>query len=416
MDRQKPKRRVTPKRVVGAGAVLAVAALVAWAVWGRAPEQTLRVHADRLAVATVVDEPFQEYLAVTGTVQPLRTVFLDAIVGGQVVRRLVDEGDTVRAGQALFTLRNDDLALTVLGSESQLEEQAAAMRQNRLALDQNRLSLEQQLAEQDYNITRLEREAARLDRLEAGGAVATQEGERVRDELAYARRRRALALEGHRADSAQRQAQLRDMDASLARLRENLDLVRGTRQGLVVRAPVDGQFSALEAEVGELKGRGARLGQIDVLDEVKVRVPIDEHYLTRVAPGQTAVASVGGADYPLRVRTVYPEVAGGRFEVEMVFTEAAPPDTRRGQSLRIRLQLGDPERALLLPRGGFYGDTGGQWVFVLASDGQTALRRPVELGRQNPRHFEVLGGLRRGERAVVSSYAAFGDAERLILE
>ena len=416
VDRRRAPRRFTLRRLGVAAAVLLVAALAAWALWGQPEGQSLRVEADRLTIATVEDGPFQEYVAVTGTVHPLRTVVLDAVEGGQVVRRHVEEGDTVRAGQVLFTLRNDDLALEVMGSEAQLEEQAAAMRQNRLQMDQSALDLEQQVAQLDYDITRLERQEARLAGLTESGAAATKELEETRDELAYARRRRQLTVEGQRQQAAQRQVQLRDMGASVDRLRENLALVRQSSTNLVVRAPVDGQFSALQAEVGELKTRGARLGQIDVLDEVQIRALIDEHYLPRVAPGQQATATVGGEDYTLVVRTVYPEVTAGRFEAELVFEGAAPPDARRGQSVRLRLELGDPEEARLLARGGFYGDTGGQWVYVLSPDGTEAVRRPVELGRQTPRHFEVLSGLDRGDRVVVSAYTAFGDATRLVLD
>ena len=416
VDRKRAKRLVTPRRLAAGLGVLLVAALAAWALGGRGEGQTLRVDADRLTVATVEDGPFQEYVAVTGTAHPLRSVVLDAVEGGQVVRRHVEEGDTVAAGQLLFTLRNDDLALEVMGSESQLEEQAAALRQNRLQMDQAALDLEQQVAQLDYDITRLERDEARVGGLVARGAAAEKDLLAIRDELAYARRRRDLTARGAEQQEAQRQVQTRDMAASVGRLRENLALVRRSSTNLAVRAPVAGQVSGLQAEVGELKTRGDRLGQIDGLDAVKVRALIDEHYLPRVAPGQRATATVGGVAYALVVRTVYPEVTAGRFEAELVFAGPAPPDARRGQSVRLRLELGDPERARLLPRGGFYGDTGGQWVFVLSPDGREAVRRPVELGRQTPRDFEVLGGVERGDRVVVSSYAAFGDADRLVLE
>ncbi|MEM0962553.1 MAG: HlyD family efflux transporter periplasmic adaptor subunit [Bacteroidota bacterium] len=416
VDRQRTPRRFTPRRIAAGVGILAVAALIAWAIWGRSDAQTLRVDADRLTVSTVEDAPFQEYVAVTGTLQPLRTVFLDAIEGGQVVHRHVEEGDTVSAGQVLFTLRNDDLALEVMGSESQLEEQAASLRQNRLQMDQSALDLEQQVAELDYQITRLERDETRLVGLVGQGAAPEKDLIATRDELAYARRRRALTIEGQRSQSAQRRTQMRDMAASVSRLRENLALVRRSSSNLTVRAPVDGQISAVQAEVGELKTRGMRLGQIDVLEEVKVRAMIDEHYLPRVAPGQLATATVGDETYTLAVRTVYPEVTGGRFEAELVFEDEVPPDARRGRSIRLRLELGAPETARQLARGGFYADTGGQWVFVVSEDGTEAIRRPVELGRQTPRQIEVLSGLDRGERVVVSAYTAFGDAERLILQ
>ena len=242
VDRTRPRRRFTPRRIAAALGVLAVIALTAWAAWGHGDAQTLRVEADRLTVSTVSDAPFQEYVAVTGTLQPLRTVFLDAVEGGQVVHRHVDEGDTVAAGQVLFTLRNDDLALEVMGSEAQLEEQAASLRQNRLQMDQTALDLEQQVAELDYQITRLERDEARLTGLVEAGVTPENDLLSTRDELEYARRRRALTLEGQRSQAAQRQTQMRDMAASVERLRENLALVRRSSSNLIVRAPVDGQW------------------------------------------------------------------------------------------------------------------------------------------------------------------------------
>ncbi len=415
VDRKRPKRHITPARIAMVVGVLVVAALIGWALSRQGEGQALRVETDRLTIAAVEDGPFQEYVAVTGTVHPLRTIILDAVEGGQIVRRHIEEGDTVTAGQVLFTLRNDDLALEVMGSEAQLEEQAAAMRQNRLQMDQSALDLEQQIAQLDYDITRLERDETRVSGLVAGGAAPQKDLDAIRDELAYSRRRRELTAEGQRQQSTQRSSQLSDMGASVGRLRENLALVRRSSSNLTVRSPADGQISAVQAEVGELKTRGARLGQIDVLDEVKVRALIDEHYLPRVAPGQRATATIGGQDYTLEIRTVYPEVTAGRFEAELVFVGDAP-DARRGQSIRLRLELGDPETARLLARGGFYGDTGGQWVYVLSPDETEAVRRPVEIGRQTPRTFEVLSGLERGERVVISSYASFGDADRLVLE
>ena len=401
--------------MAGGAVVAAAVAVAAWLGVGGDVDE-LRVEADRLTIAAVGEGPFQEYVSVTGTVRPLRTVFLDAVVGGQVVRRLVSEGDTVEAGRALFVLKNDETALQIMSSEAQIEEQASSIRQARLALDQNQLSLQQQLAELDYQIVRLERAEARTAGLESRGAAPPKELEEIRDELAYARRRRELTLAAHETDQTQRAAQLRDMEAATRRLRDNLALVRGAREDLVVRAPVAGQFSALEAEVGELKTRGARLGQIDVLSEAQVRAPIDEHYLSRVAPGQRATATLDGVQYPLRVRTVYPEVREGRFEVEAAFDGAPPPGLRRGQSIQVRLELGNSEVARLLPRGGFYADTGGRWAYVLSADGRRAVRRPIRVGRQNPRHFEVTGGLATGDRVVVSSYATFGGADALVLD
>lgn len=429
LDRRRPRPRVTPRRAGWAAAGVALTALIAWAVLARTGGTEQRVALERLTVATVTTGPFQEFAAVTGTVHPLRTVLLDAVVGGQVARRLVNEGDTVRAGQPLFVLENDEMALQVMSNETQLEDQAASLRQNRLALDktavegsQASLTVDREIAELDYDIDRLTRERDRTAGLVGRGASAPKDLDALASELAYAQRRRELAARGReltRAAQAQdavlRDAQLRDMGRSVGRLRENLALVRSSTSDLVVRAPVAGQFSALAAEVGELKVRGSRLGQIDVLDEALIRTGIDEHYLSRVAPGQQASAEIGGVTYRLRVRTVFPEVASGRFETELVFDSVAPSDLRRGQSLAVRIELGAAAPAVLLPRGPFLADTGGAWVWVVSADGRTAQRRPVTLGRQSPTAAEVLSGLEPGERVVTSGYDTFGDAHRLTL-
>ena len=395
------------------GAVVLVG-LVAWGVAGRGAGQSLRVDRDRLTVATVERGAFQEYVAVTGTLLPARTVYLDAVVGGQVEERFVEEGAYVEAGQPIVRLANDNLTLQMLSSEAQLAQQLNEIRTTRLALDQNALDLAQQMTELDYNLTRLRREHDRAKKLHEGAALARQEYEAVRDEYDYMRSRRALTQQGHRQDSLVRAEQVRQMDGQVGRLRQNLGLVRQAMDNLVVRAPIAGQLSLLDAEIGESRPAGSRIGQVDADGAFQVRAAIDEFYITRVARGQTALAEVGGRPARLVVRRVYPEVRDGRFEVAFAFDGEEPEGLRRGQSLRLRLALGDSERALLLPRGAFFQQTGGAWAYVLTSDGE-AVRRPIRLGRQNPQQFEVLGGLQPGDRVVVSSYDAFGDADRLAL-
>lgn len=416
MDRKLAKRRFPPKRIALIAGVVALVALVVYAALSQGGGRRLQVERDRLTISTVEEGAFQEYVAVTGTVLPERTVYLDAVVGGKVSEKLVEEGAMVTAGQPLLVLANDNLTLQMMSSEAQLQEQISTMRAQRLALDQNQLNLQQQLAQLDYDVTRLRRERDRLADLVDDGFVAQAEYERARDEYDYAVRRRELTREGFRNDSLSRALQLRQMDAALERLHRNLGLVQETMTNLVVRAPVSGQLTAFNAEPGQLIGQGARIGQVDVLDGYKVRVAVDEHYITRVAPGQAARTTVDGADYELTITTVYPEVRDGRFEVDMAFLGVPPAAIRRGQSLRLRLELGDPEQALLLARGGFFQTTGGNWAYVLTEDGSRAERRPIQLGRQNPQFYEVTEGLRPGDRVVTSSYDTFGDADVLVLQ
>ncbi len=413
IDRRVEKKTWTARRIALALGVALLAGLVAWAALGRGGGQRYHVEADRLTVSTVEHGTFQEYVSVTGTALPLRTIYLDAVVGGQVEERYVEEGALVEAGQPLVRLSNDHLTLQTLSNEAQLTEQINTIRTTRLALDQNDLGLRQQLTQLEYDLTRLRREYERSRALFERRVIAEREFEAVRDEYAYTQRRLELTRQGYRQDSLARALQIVQMSGQLARLQQNLALVQGALDNLVVRAPVAGQLSALDAEIGTSKPAGSRLGQIDDLDGVKARVPIDEHYIARVAPGQRGQVAVGGETYALAVRKVFPEVVGGRFEVDMEFVSAVP-EVRRGQSLRIRLELGESAEALLLPRGGFFTTTGGNWVFVL--DGGEAVRRPVRLGRQNPQFFEVAEGLAPGDRVVTSGYDTFGDADRLVLK
>lgn len=415
MDRRVEKKTWPPKRIALVAAVVLFVALIAWALISQGGGRRLNVEADRLTISTVERGTFQEYVSVTGNALPLRTIFLDAVVGGQVEEKFVEEGAVVTAGQPLLRLSNDQLTLQTLGNESQITEQINNIRNTRLALDQNELALRQQLTQLEYDLTRLRREFERNRELFERRVIAEQEFDQIRDEYEYTQRRLDLTRQSYRQDSLARVAQLDQMDGQLARLQQNLTLVQQTTDNLVVRAPIAGQLTALDAEIGASKPAGSRLGQIDDLDGVKVRVPIDEHYIARVAPGQTGQTTVAGRNYALEVVKVFPEVVNGRFEVDMEFT-GETPDVRRGQSLRIRLELGDSTEALLLPRGGFFTTTGGNWVYVLEEDGDEAVRRPIRLGRQNPQFFEVAEGLQPGDRVVTSGYDTFGDADRLVLQ
>ncbi len=419
VDRKIEKKRFTPKRIgLGLLALVLVAGL-GYGVWSSATGgQALNVERDKLTVSTVARAPFQEFIAVTGNVLPERTVFLDAVEGGRVEQVYVEEGAMVRAGEPLLRLSNNDLQLRLMNNEAQLAEQESNLQQLRFSIAQNRLDLRQQLAQLDFDVTRLAREHRRNARLHAKQLIAREEYQATRDELQYLRRRRELTQRAFEQDSLAQETQMRQMELSVQRMRRNFGVLEETLANLTVRAPISGQLTALDAEVGEIRTSGSRFGQIDKLDAYKIRAPIDEFYIERVTRGQAATTqALGGTEYDLRVTRVYPEVQNGRFEVDLAFAgETVPASIRRGQSVRLRLELGSPEQALLLDRGGFYQSTGGNWAYVVTAGGGEAVRQPVRLGRQNPNHFEVLEGLQPGDRVVTSGYDTFGDADRLVFK
>ncbi|MXX40449.1 MAG: HlyD family efflux transporter periplasmic adaptor subunit [Gemmatimonadetes bacterium] len=419
MDRKIEKPRFTPKRIgVGAAALLLVG-LFGYALLADFGVRKLNVERDRLTISTVALGPFQEYIPVRGTVLPLHTVYLDALERGQVEQVFVEEGASVAEGDPLLRLANPDLELTVLQQEADLERSREALRNGRLTMEQDLLRSRKSLMEIEYQLAINKRNFERYESLSAEDLTAIlsrQEYERLRDEYQYSVRRMALTRETQTQDSLLATSKVVQLISAVERMERNLEIVRGRLDNLTVRAPVAGQLTMLKAEVGESKGTGVRLGQIDMIDGFKVRAAIDEHYIGRVGRGQRGQFDSDDESYSLVIRRVYPEVREGRFEVDLVFEGEEPEGIRRGQTLHIRLELGDLDEAVQVARGGFYQATGGHWAYVLDAAGDRATRRSIALGRQNPRVYEVLEGLEPGEQVITSSYETFGeDMDVLVL-
>jgi len=418
IDRKIEKKTFTPKRIALIVGALIVVGFIGYGVWTSATGgQSLNVDREKLTVSTVEQGPFQEFIAVTGNVLPERTVFLDAVEGGRVEEMYIREGAMVDEGQPILRLSNNDLRLQMLNSEASLAEQQSNMQQLKLSMEQQSLSLQQQIAQMEYEIQRLQRQHNRQERLYEKELIAEQEYLDTRDQLNYQQRRLSLTRAAFEQDSLAQQSRLAQMENTTQRLRSSYDAMQEAISNLTVRAPISGQLTALNAEVGQIISSGSRLGQVDKIDSYKIRAQIDEFYIERVRSGQTATTQpLSGQEYELAVSRVYPEVENGRFEVDLRFEGEQPESIRRGQSIRIRLELGSPEEATLIARGGFYQSTGGRWAYVLTDDGDAAVRQPVRLGRQNPNYFEVLGGLDPGDHVVTSSYETFGDADRLVMD
>ena len=414
MDRVVPKKTWTPRRIATIVGVALFVGLIGYGLWTTSGGSKLRVQRERLTVATVERDAFQEYISVIGTLEPVRTVFLDAAEGGRVEQIYVEEGAILEAGAPILQLVNNNLQLDLLNREAQFYETMNYLREARLAMEQNTLNLRGELLNINYQVTRLDRQQQRNEELFKKSLISADEYEQINDELEYQKQRRELTLASHRQDSLMRRVQVEQLEASVNRMQRNLDVVRLNLENLVVKASITGQLTSLNAEIGESIPTGRRLGQIDRLDGFKVAVPIDEHYLPRINTGQAGSFTLSSEDYGLEINKVYPEVQSGLFEVDMEFTSESPEGIRRGQTLRIRLELGDLSEAVLIPKGGFFQTTGGNWIFVV--EGDQAVRREIRLGRQNPNHFEVLEGLQPGEQVITSSYDTYGDAETLLLQ
>lgn len=416
MDRKIEKKTWTPKFIAMiAGGTLLVAFVVYQLVFADS-RSSMNVNKDRITIATVIEGEYTDYIPVSGTIEPGEVFFLDALEGGNIAKIVRESGAIVEAGDTILLLSNSKLQLDVMERESGLYFQLNNLRQVRLQLDQNDLSQQGQLAEIDYQISLLKPQYERFKELHEKKLVSDREFEEVKEQYEYNVKRRKLTYEAYRNDSISRVAQKRQLQDSENRMNQSLDGVGHILDNLAVRAPISGQLTTQQIEVGQAINAGERYGQIDILDKFKVKVQIDELYLPRVSTGLKGTFTFSGNSYEIEIDKIYPTVTGGRFEVDMLFTGEVPSGIRRGQTVRIGLELGESKQAILLPTGGFYKDTGGNWVFVVNESTGVAEKRNIRLNRKNPEHYEVIEGLKPGDRVIVSGYENFGKNEVLNLK
>lgn len=415
MDRKLEKKTWTPKLI---GLLLAGTLLLGFVLYQLLFADTrssMNVDVERITVANVKMGEFTDYIPVSGTIEPGEVFYLDAIERGNIQEVIRESGSMVEKGDTILILTNSNLQLDVMQRETDLYFQINNLRQTRLLLDQNDLSQQAQLAEIDYQINLLKPQYERFRELHGKKLISDRELEEVKEQYEYNLKRQRLTYESYRNDSIARSIQKKQLRDSEARMNQSLNGVGHILDNLVVKAPINGQLTTEQIEVGQSINAGERYGQIDIIDKFKARVPIDELYLPRVYTGLKGTFGFSGETYELEITKIYPNVTGGRFEVDMVFTGEAPTGIRRGQTVRIRLELGESEQAILLPTGGFYKDTGGNWVFVVNEETGKAEKRSIRLGRKNPEYYEVIEGLSEGEKVIVSGYENFGKNEVLNL-
>jgi HlyD family secretion protein len=415
MDRVVAKQTPVARKIAyGVGAIVA-ALFIYWLVGMLLGGRSLSVNSQRIFVSDVTVGTFEDFIPLRGRLVPRSTVYLDAIEGGRVEEVLIEDGTLVTAGDPIARLSNTNLQLEVLGREAAVTEQLNNMRTIELQLEQNRLSHKRNLVEIDYQIIRLNRSIDRQRELAEQNLVSQSTVDELQDELNYYINRREVTLESQATDTRLQEQQLRQLRAAGTQLETSLAFARKNLDDLNVKAPVDGKLSGFNIEIGESIVRGGRLGQIDDPDGYKLNVQIDEYYLGRVDLGQVAIAESGRNTYDLRVTKIYPQVNNGQFEVDMLF-EDDPEGMRRGQTMQVKLTLGDNADAVLIPNGSFYQETGGNWIFVVSADGTEAVRRTVRLGRRNTDFIEVLDGLEPGEQVITSPYTSYVDMDRLMLD
>ncbi len=409
------KKGIRGKHIAYMAAALAFVLLMYMAFFAERTS-TYRVEKDKLIIGTVVEDQFNDYITVPGTVEPISTIFLDAQEGGRVEEILIEEGSMVKEGDIILRLSNPDLYLNILDSEAQLAEKENFLRNTQIAMEQDRLQIKRELLNLKYDIERKKRNYDQNRMLMKDSLISVEEFIRSKEDLDMAIQSEELFVERQKQDSVFRSVQVDNLKNNLDNMRKNLALVRYRMENLNVRATVDGQLGLLVPEIGQSISRGANMGQINVLTSFKVTAQIDEHYIDRVRTGLTATLDRQGNAFNLTVRRVYPEVRNGTFKIDMVFTDTIPDNIRTGQTYYTSLQLGQPKSAILVPIGGFFQETGGQWIFVLDPSESYATRRDISIGRKNPKYYEILEGLQPGEKVIISGYETFGKNEKLIFK
>jgi HlyD family secretion protein len=415
MDEIIKKKNKTLQRILIGTLAVALLGWMAFSFYKSAGTSKLNVESSRILTHTVEEGIFQEFIPVTGVVQPIKTVIVAAVEGGRIEEKYLEDGANVLSGTPILRLSNSDLQLSYLNQEGNIIAQINQIRNMNLLQEQQSLNLRESALEAEYRLDLLKRKVKRDHALFVSNAIAKVDYEDLESEYNNLLKRNELLRKSIEKDSLSAIIQLDQMKNALDLMKRNLDISKNNLENLIVKAPIKGQLSGLAFEVGELIPQGAQIGQIDDLSNFKIRVQIDEFYISRVFPEQEGSFNFANEDYQLRIAKIYPQVVNGSFEVDMYFVNKVPDGIRRGQTLTVKLELSAEQQAILVKRGGFYQSTGGNWIYILSPDGAKATKREIRIGRQNPNYYEVLEGLQPGEVVITSGYENYGDKDELIL-
>ena len=394
------------------------ALLLAFVIYliARPNNKTLRVDKDTVTISSAVKGEFNDYIRISGRVQPMTTIQLSPQEGGIVEKILIEEGSPVKAGDAILILNNDNLDLQILNSEAELAEKENILRNTQIQMEQQKLDVRQNVLEYGTQVDRLKRAYEQQKALYEDKLIAKEDYLKAEEDYKLALQKYNLIRERSKQDSLYRGTQIDRMEESLENMLLNMSMIRKRKGNLIVKAPIDGELGLLDVVLGQSIASGTKIGQINSVGTYKVEAQIDEHYIDRVIAGLEATFERQGEIFSTSIRKVYPEVRDGKFKADFKFDGEQPDNIRSGQTYYLNLQLGQPEEAVIIPRGTFYQKTGGKWIYVVNKEGTKAVKREIRIGRQNPQYYEVLEGLEPGEKVITSGYDSFGENEVLILQ
>jgi HlyD family secretion protein len=416
MDRIIEKKKWTTKKILQYAAIAVFVFFLLYLLVFRDRSSRINIDKNQVTIDEVKLDNFQEFIPVDGVVMPRTTIYIDAVLGGTVEKKYIEDGAEVKKDDTILKLSNANMQLSYMDQETRMYDAINNLQNSRIALEQNKFLRQKEITNLLYQIDEVTKGFERAQMLFDQGVYTLKEYQDAKRDYDFSTKQLTISIELQRLDSISAEEQKRQIAASVERMKANLTLLRSNMEKLLVRAPADGVLSSFNVEIGETRSAGERLGQIDIMDGYKMRANIDERYVSRVVPGQEAELDFSGKTYQLYVNKIFTGVTGGAFQVDMLFKDDVPENIKRGQTIQMRLQFSTPTEAVILKRGGFFQQTGGNWVYVVDPSGDYAVKRNIRLGRQNTRFYEVLEGLEPGEKVIISSYESFGNKDKIILK
>ena len=415
MDRIIEKKKWTKKKLILIGCACLFLFFLIYLFFFRDMRSSLNVDKTKLSIAKVEKNKFQEYIYVDGTVQPLRTVFIDAVQGGTVEEIFVEDGAILKKGDVILKLANPSVELDYMNRETQMYDIINNLQNTKLNIEQSKFAKEKEVVDLNYKIDKSKKDFETNSQLYKEKVISTKEYEYIKRDFEMLIKQRDIVLRSQKHDSIYNLIQISQIKSSIERLGKNLILLKENLGNLYIKAPIDGQLSSFNAEIGETKNIGQNLGQIDALEGFKIKASIDEHYLGKVFVGQEADVDYNNKTFTLKVKKIYTKISSGKFDIDLVFSEAPPIDIKKGQSLQVRLKFSGVSDAIIIPKGGYYQETNGNWIYVLDASGKYAIKRIIRTGRQNSEYYEILEGLSIGEEVITSSYDSFGGKDKIVI-
>jgi len=417
MDRQIEKKKWPPKKIITYSFILVFLLFLVYLIFIRDRASKLYIEKNQVMISNVMEDNFQEFIPVDGVVIPKNTFFIDAIQGGVVESIFAEDGDMVKKGDTLLKLMNTAMELSYMEQETRMLAEINNLQNTRLSLEQNKYVRQKEIVQLQYQIDQAETDFNRKKMLYQDSVISTKEYEDAEREFKFNIKQLNISVQLQRLDSISREEQKKDIETSLARMQDNMKLLRKNMENAYVKATVDGKLSAFNLEIGQTKSAGEQLGQIEMMDGYKLEARIDERYISRVTIGQEAEFDYSGKNYQLFVNKIYTNVTNGSFKIDLFFkNDIEPQGIKRGQTIQIRLKFSGETMAIIIKRGGFFQTTGGNWIYVVDPSGDFAYKRPIKINRQNTNYYEVIEGLQPGEKVIVSSYDSFGSKDKLIFK